>query len=271
MTDLKKKFEPSISKLYGSCSPNSIVMAFRGSIAHGTYRPNTDENSIDDVDFISICVPGIENYFGCLPSSAWGNRGTKEVRYAEIDLVQYELTKFFSLLIKSNPNIHSLLFLQPEHIVWKNNSWDRIISRRDIFASKLSYQAYCGYAGGQLGKMKAFSFQGYMGEKRKGLVDKFGYDTKNAAHAIRLLRMGVEYLKTGVVRVDRTNFDAEQLVAIKNGMWSIEMVRKEAELLFAEAEEAFRSSSLPEQPDYQAIEKLCVDIIKTELDLYNYS
>lgn len=33
-----------------------------------------------------------------------------------------------------------------------------------------------------------------MGEKRKQLVAKHGYDTKNASHLIRLLRMGMEFL-----------------------------------------------------------------------------
>ena len=49
-----------------------------------------------------------------------------------------------------------------------------------------------------------------MGEKRKAIVRKYQYDVKNAAHLIRLLRMGIEFLETGELRVFRA-MDAEEL------------------------------------------------------------
>jgi len=52
-----------------------------------------------------------------------------------------------------------------------------------------------------------------MGAKRKSLVEKFGYDTKNAAHLILLLRMGIEFLSVGVLHVKR--HDAQELLEIK--------------------------------------------------------
>jgi len=45
---------------------------------------------------------------------------------------------------------------------------------------------------------------GYLGDKRKQLVLKHGYDAKNAAHLIRLLRMGIEFLTKR--HVDRGSF-----------------------------------------------------------------
>src|SRR5688572_25189955 len=52
-------------------------------------------------------------------------------------------------------------------------------------------------------------FSGYMGEKRKAMVRKYQYDVKNAAHLIRLLRMGSEFLRTGELQVFRTTDAAE--------------------------------------------------------------
>lgn len=43
-------------------------------------------------------------------------------------------------------------------------------------------------------KLHKQHFSGYMGEKRKAMVRKYQYDVKNAAHLIRLLRMGAEFL-----------------------------------------------------------------------------
>jgi hypothetical protein len=44
---------------------------------------------------------------------------------------------------------------------------------------------------------------GYMGEKRKELVLEHGYDSKNAAHCVRLLRMAKEIFETGGMTVYR--------------------------------------------------------------------
>ncbi len=109
-------------------------------------------------------------------------------------------------------------------------------------------------------KAKYFS-GGYMGRKRKELVMKFGYDCKNAAHLIRLLKMGIEFLGQGVLYVDRSNIDAEELLQIKRGEWPLERVTEEAERLFKLAEKEYSLSPLPEAPDREAAERLCRHII----------
>jgi hypothetical protein len=100
---------------------------------------------------------------------------------------------------------------------------------------------------------------GYMGAKRRELVRRVGYDAKNAAHLIRLLRMGIEFLVEGELHVERP--DAEQLLEIKRGDWSIERVKQEAERLFRLAEEAYVRSSLAPKPDKEKAEELCMSIV----------
>jgi uncharacterized coiled-coil protein SlyX len=109
------------------------------------------------------------------------------------------------------------------------------------------------------GMKRKYYSGGYMGAKRKELVKKVGYDAKNAAHLIRLLRMGIEFLVEGELHVERA--DAENLLSIKRGEWSMEKVKEEAERLFKLAEEAYVRSSLPPKPDIQHAEKLCMKII----------
>lgn len=60
--------------------------------------------------------------------------------------------------------------------------------------------------------------------QRKELEIKFGYDLKHASHLIRLMRMGYEIISTGKVIVDRTNYDADELLQIKNGYWTYDKV-----------------------------------------------
>jgi hypothetical protein len=100
---------------------------------------------------------------------------------------------------------------------------------------------------------------GYMGAKRKELVKRVGYDSKNAAHLIRLLRMGVEFLTDGELRVSRT--DSDELLSIKRGDWSLDQVKAEAQRLFDLAEKAYLTSPLPPEPDIPRAEALCREII----------
>src|SRR5262249_4903855 len=89
--------------------------------------------------------------------------------------------------------------------------------------------------------------------------ESYGYDCKNAAHAIRLLRMGTEFLRTGALSVWRE--DREELIEIKVGKWKLEDVKALAELEYAKLDLALAASPLPEQPDFARIERLVVDLL----------
>jgi len=109
------------------------------------------------------------------------------------------------------------------------------------------------------GERRRYYSGGYMGKKRRELVMRVGYDAKNAAHLIRLLRMGIEFLTEGTIYVERA--DGPELLTIKRGEWSLEKVKAEAERLFQLAQEAYVRSSLPPEPDRDRAEKLCVRMI----------
>ena len=103
--------------------------------------------------------------------------------------------------------------------------------------------------------------KGWVGEKRKALVEKHGHDVKNSAHLIRLLRMGIEFLEAGELQVRRP--DADELIAIKRGEWPLERTLCVAERLFAEAERAHQRSILPERPASKEAEEICVSVIRS--------
>jgi hypothetical protein len=109
------------------------------------------------------------------------------------------------------------------------------------------------------GERRRYYSGGYMGKKRRELVMRVGYDAKNAAHLIRLLRMGIEFLTEGTLYVERA--DAAELLSIKCGEWPLEKVKSEAERLFRLAQEAYVRSTLPPEPDRDRAEKLCVKMI----------
>ncbi len=235
----------------------AILHAYRGSIAHGMYVPNTDPLSIDDKDTMAICVPSKEYYLGL---KDFGSRSTLEIKEREWDIVVYESRKAFDLLSKGNPNILSLLWVNDEHIIKQVGAGKLLRQNRHLFVGKHVYASFIGYATSQMHRMEQYSTQGYMGDKRKQLVDRFGYDTKNAAHLIRLLRMGIEFLVEGELRVFR--HDASQLLDIKRGQWTLDQVKAEASRLFERAEEAYIRSTLPPSIDRDAISQLAAEVVE---------
>ncbi len=237
--------------------PEAILVGWRGSIAHGMYVPKNDPNSIDDKDILAVVIPGVDCYFGL---KDWGSRGVKELKRDEWDVVGYELRKFVSLLCKGNPNVLGMLWLAREDYLLLSQTGQVLIDNRKLFATRQAYHSFAGYAHGQLHRMTHMAFEGYMGEKRKQLVQKYGYDVKNAAHLIRLLRMGIEFMTEGELHVKRQ--DATQLLEIKNGEWTLEKVKAEADRLFVLAEESYIRSTLPPYVDSDAINKMLANILR---------
>jgi predicted nucleotidyltransferase len=238
----------------------AILLAYRGSVAHGMYIPNSDPNSIDDIDLMGICVPPIEYYFGL---REFGTRGTKEIKFEEYDIVIYEAKKFISLLSQGNPNVLSMLWLEDSMFLRQSQAGKYLLQNRVVFVGKHVYNSFIGYAYGQLHRMTHYKFEGYMGEKRKSLVDRYGYDCKNAAHLIRLLRMAIEFLRDGHLYVKR--IDAEELLEIKRGRWTLDQVVKESERLFKIAEVEYQKSMLPETINMGLVNEVSTYVIKLAL------
>ena len=245
----------------------AILSAYRGSVAHNMYVPNSDPNSIDDKDTMTVCVPPKAYYFGYPPgfgsNQIFPTNGTKEIKEGEWDIVAYEAKKFIGLLAQGNPNVLSLLWVDEAYLLKFTAEGGYLRQHRGLFVGKHVYHSFVGYANGQLHRMTHFVGRGYMGEKRGKLVEKYGFDVKNACHLIRLLRMGIEFLNTGELLVTRP--DAAELLEIKRGEWSIGQVEREAERLFRLSEEAWDASRLPERPDYKAINQLSMTIIENAL------
>ncbi len=107
-------------------------------------------------------------------------------------------------------------------------------------------------------------FQAWLKGRNKARADleiKFGYDTKHAAHLVRLIRMCVEILETGNVNVDRTGIDAEELKDIRhNGIWSFDQLESYAKEMDSKAEALYKAVNLKRSPDMKKIKVLCESI-----------
>ncbi len=100
-------------------------------------------------------------------------------------------------------------------------------------------------------------------ENRKNSVrnliqEKFGYDTKNAMHLVRLMRIGYECLTEGIYKVKRP--DAKELLNIREGAWSYDKLKEYAENMDIKIKDAVTYTKLPEKPDYEKIKKVIVEM-----------
>lgn len=236
----------------------TILAGYVGSHSHGTYVKPKD-GGIDDKDIMGIYVPPKSFYLGL------NKHEHIDCWVDEYDIVMYEAKKFVNLLLKNNPNVIGMLWLDDNLYVKKTKSGQLLIDNRELFSSKLAYKSFTGYAYAQLKKMRGSEFKGYMGDKRRKLVEKHGYDTKNAAHLIRLLRMGIEFLASGELNVMR--HDASQLIDIKQGKYKLEEIQAMADKLFPMAEEALIHSKLPSKPDYKKANELLIQIVEENMNV----
>jgi len=236
---------------------NTVLTGFRGSISHNTYKPSI-VSSIDDIDIVSIYIAPVDYYIG-LDQDPIYKRG-KQIYENEFDSVVYELRHFTKLCLRSNPNIIPLLWLNEDHYLNKETPGEILIANRDCFSSKLAYKSFTGYANSQLEKVSKKEFKGYMGIKRKALVEKFGYDCVSASHTIRLFKMGIEFLETGELNVYRQE-DSDLFLDIKHGKWKLSDIKELAKNLYEDAKIALVKSDLPEEPDNTTINELFREII----------
>jgi uncharacterized protein len=266
-----------------------VIVAMRGSHSHGTYIA-PEGGGVDDIDIIAAYIePGLTPFFGVQHAPRGWDKKIKEW-----DCAAYEIRHLGSLLAAANPNVLSMLWAKD--YIHLTRAGERLIAARDMFSTQAAGRSFSGYAYSQLKRMTAWSQEkgccegetfhlegcelaasrgrgsakkfatGFMGAKRKALVERDGYDTKNAAHLIRLLRMGLEFLSDGVLRVDRTGLDAEELIEIKKGKWPLEKVQAHATELFENFDDAMEISPLPAGPDKAAINDLLTDILCVELN-----
>jgi predicted nucleotidyltransferase len=239
--------------------PHAIGLFVVGSESHGT-KIAPAAGGVDDTDYMGIVIPPERHVLGLHEWEHWVYQPDEK----GLDVVVYSLRKYIGLLLKGNPNVMGTLWLRPEFYTMRTPALDAIVAERDIFSSQQAYASFIGYAHSQLKCMTNMAFKGYMGKKRKQLVEQHGFDTKNAAHLIRLLRMGIEFIETGKVNVYREN-DREELMSIKRGEWGLAKVQMAADDLFATARRSLAQSPLPIHPDAERAERLLIRLTKDAL------
>jgi hypothetical protein len=100
---------------------------------------------------------------------------------------------------------------------------------------------------------------------RHELILKHGFDTKFGSHLLRLLFEGEELLNTGKLKFPLDN--AEYLLAVKQGKYTLEYVLETAEAIEKRMENAKENSNLPEKPRFDEVNDLIKSITKSHFEV----
>lgn len=213
--------------------PNVSILGTVGSRAYGL---NTEDS---DWDFKGVFIE--------YSDKLWGLNKVKdlyEVKKERIgfDCVMYEIGKFFSLCMKSNPTVLEMLFL--DMYILTNNVGNKIIDNRSKFLSTTNViNAYSGYAMSQL-----------MYLKRNHKFQNNRNIEKHIRHCFRLFDQGISLLKTGKIEVKLS--EPEKYFEL--GKLSEDEVTK----IFEEKDKEIHSitSVLQDEPDFEYLNEMLIDI-----------
>lgn len=244
--------------------PDSVLFeGITGSVAYGV---STD---ISDLDIVGFCMPPKELIFphiaGEIPG--FGTQIQRFNQYQEhhiklqdnvnVDITIYSIVKFFQLAMENNPNMVDILFIPGHCVIHSTPIYQKVRSNRHLFLHKGCWSKFKGYAYSQLNKI--VTGVNKANPKRADAIEKFGYDTKFAYHLIRLLLEVEQILKEHDLDLKR---NADTLIDIRNGGWTLKDVQDFFKDKEAELEAVYQTSSLRYTPDEAQIKTLLLECIE---------
>jgi predicted nucleotidyltransferase len=249
-TDTSKVIELDFGDAVPWLLDRIIFLARSGSRSYGTSTSESDE------DYKGIVIPTLPYFFGC------GMFKFEQAISKSPDVTLFDIRKFVRLAAKANPNILEMLFVAPEDILICHPLMQKLIEHRDLFVTQLVRNSFSGYAAGAIKAIQKSMIDPPVREnsKRAKLVDQFGFDTKDAAHVVRLMRMGLEIIEGKGVIVKRP--DAEELLSIREGAWEPSQIFTYAAEMEAKIQDAMKKCKLPVAPDEVQVDSLCTAIVQ---------
>jgi uncharacterized protein len=236
-----------------------ILRSTVGSTVHGLHLPGTD-----DRDEMGITIEPPERVLGLQNFEQYIQRDRPEGVPSEpgdLDLVVYSLRKYVKLAAAGNPTIIILLFAEP---LFVNEAGKDLLANRDLFASREAGKRFLGYLKAQ--RERLLGTRGQMRVTRTELIEKYGYDTKFAMHAVRLGYQGVEYLTTGKLTLPM-RVGGDVCMRIRRGEVPLSVVIAMIEELEVQIFELLDGKSpLPRVPDFKRIDALLVRLYREAWD-----
>lgn len=234
------------------------MLTIMGSHAYGTNTPTSD------TDFYGFVVPPIEYIFPHTAGNIFGFE--KNIQnfdqyqghhldcgdgYGEYDLTIYSITRYFYLCADGNPNMIDSLFTDNDSLVFVDNVGQMVRDNRKLFLSQKAYHTFRGMAFSHISRLKNRQREG----NRLELINKFGYDVKDASHIVRLIVELKQILFEGDLDLKA---NSKMILGVKNGNWAKEEVISffEQQMKFLDDIIEEGNVHVPYSPDQKKIKSL---------------
>ena len=229
----------------------TILECVVGSTLHGT----NVSDGLEDLDLMSIVVEDLPTLAGFAPRDTWVTRTKPEGVRSEagdVDHTAYGLRKYLNLALRGNPTILLALFAGDAHTREITQAGRDLRALAPQIVSKRAFGPFRGYMKQQ--KERLLGIRGQKNVTRPELVEKYGLDTKYAAHVVRLGFQGIELMETGRLMLPMADYERNSCLDIRTGKYSLDEVVDWIGHLEAELERAHHHSALDEEPDTAAVE-----------------
>lgn len=235
-----------------------------GSVSYGI------SSDTSDMDVVGFCIPKIRDVFPHLAGEIPGF-GRQIQRFdvwqqhhimdnesrQEYDFSIYSIVKYTQLAMENNPNILDSLFTPMRCVLFCSPVAQIIRDNRKSFLHKGSYQKFRGYMFSQLHKIEQKTNSS--NPKRAETIQKHGFDTKFASHAIRLGLECEQILIEGDLDIERNR---EVLKSIRRGEWSIDRIKEFCSQKERHLDDLYQKSTLRHKPDEEAIKDLLMNCLE---------
>jgi predicted nucleotidyltransferase len=210
-----------------------------GSHAYGTSVEGSDK------DYRGVCIPKDKKYY----LGAFASFTHKANWRDEEDMVVYDFRRVMTLLAKGAPGMMDMLFAK--EYISRTQYWAKVQQNKHLFYSKYIPTNLYYVAQNHMPKEPA---------ARNSLT------TKKTMHAIRNMRMCIEFLTHQEMNIDRTKIDAPELIDIRNGKRRMKSVYDEMDHLTNEYKKLITTTDLPDEVNTDEIDIMSVDIIQDYID-----
>lgn len=252
----------SSERNWRTANENLVLLTEAGSNLHGISVGG------DDRDMIGVCIEPPEVMLGTQRFEQYEYR-TQPVNHrsgaGDIDLSVFGLSKFVRLLINGNPS-HLLPLFAPQDktlaITWPGQM---LRDNAHLFLARDHAPKFLGYLNNQRNRMLGESGGA---PNRPELVEKYGYDTKFASHALRIAMQGAQLMRIGELVLPMHKHERNYLIKVRNGEYTMGEVLAKLGKLEQELDNAARyTTKLPSSVDHDYINEWLVDVYERWWDM----
>ena len=239
------KISEAVETIEKQTRRNAAVCSLVGSRNYNLHTEGSDH------DIIAFVIPTLEDMYG-------HDEYFKQIKGDGYEIQVHDLRKLPDLLCKSNPSYMEIIFSRNNFM--DGDMYTLLYENRERIARMNLPYLYNSSVGTFLNKMKYLE-KGTNGTQH--LVERYGYDTKQAMHAYRILSMLRWFADQRsfemAIRYEGTEAGMERrelLLEIRNGKFTPDEIKDVLEKRLKETEEGYKEKYLEAEVDREMMEKV---------------